>query len=113
MKTLLLDENLPRPLKQYFSDRFEVKTVSDLGWQSKENGQLLAAMDDAEIELVTADRNLQFQQNLNKYRVRLALIISHDTRLKSLISRIAEIERAIWESDPEVWVIEVDLRVSK
>jgi predicted nuclease of predicted toxin-antitoxin system len=37
MKIILLDENLPNPLKNDFSDRFEVVTVHDKGWQSKEN----------------------------------------------------------------------------
>lgn len=112
MKTLLLDENLPRPLKQYFSEGFEVKTVPDLGWQSKKNGELLSAMDDVGISfLVTADRNLRFQQNLNKFRVRLVLLITNDTRLKALTPWIGKIESAIDESRPELRVIEVDLRV--
>jgi hypothetical protein len=38
MKIILLDENLPVPLKNDFSDSFEVLTVYDKGWQSKKNG---------------------------------------------------------------------------
>ena len=112
MKTLLLDENLPRPLKQYFSEGFDVRTVPDLGWQSKENGELLTAMDEAGIEfLITADRNLRFQQNLQRSRVRLVIVITHDTRLKTLLPGVADIENAINSCASDLRLIEVDLRV--
>jgi len=110
MKSLLLDENLPRSLKQCFSERFSVTTVPDLGWQSKQNGELLAAIDAEGIEfLITADRNLRFQQNLDRFRVRLVVIVSRDTRLKALADRIPEIETAI-DQNSNLRVIEVDLR---
>ncbi len=37
---LLLDENLPKKLKNNFSEH-EIFTVRDKGWQSKKNGELL------------------------------------------------------------------------
>lgn len=62
MKKALLDENLPRQLKNAFSSAIEVTTVPDLGWQSKKNGELLSAMVENGIEyLITADKNLRFQ----------------------------------------------------
>ena len=68
MKRVLLDENHDRRLKNYFSAEIDVTCVPDLGWQSKKNGELLMAMDAEGIHyLITADRNLQFQQNLDKY----------------------------------------------
>lgn len=60
MKIILLDENLPVPLKNEFSNSFEVITVYDKEWQSKENGELLKAIDENRIDfLMTADRNLK------------------------------------------------------
>lgn len=41
MKKILLDENLPKPLKRHFSGDFNVTTVSDKGWNSLENGELI------------------------------------------------------------------------
>ena len=46
MKRVLLDENLPRPLKKHFSPDFDVKTVPDLKWQSLKNGQLLQPIEE-------------------------------------------------------------------
>jgi predicted nuclease of predicted toxin-antitoxin system len=111
MKTLLLDENLPRRLVQYFSNEFSVSTVSDLGWQSKENGDLLSSMKEKGLQfLITADRNLQFQQNLDSFSVRIVLIRSINTRLKTMASKVGEIEQAITAAASDQKVIEVDLR---
>ncbi len=82
-KKLLLDENLPNPLKNDFSAEFEVTTVHDRGWASLKNGHLLAAMTEAAIEyLLTVDKNLQHQQNLEKYPVKLVVIRTFDNRYK-------------------------------
>lgn len=38
---ILLDENLPTGLKYHFESAFEVKTVRDMSWLGKKNGELL------------------------------------------------------------------------
>ena len=113
MKRLLLDENLPRKLKDLFSSEFDVTSVPDLGWQSKKNGELLSAMDAVGIEfLLTADRNLRFQQNFEKYAVRIVVLRSFDNRLKTLAPNIAKIEGCISDSNAAEKIIEIDLRNS-
>jgi predicted nuclease of predicted toxin-antitoxin system len=73
---LLLDENLPKKLKYRFSSEFSVLTVSDLGWQAKQNGELLAAMLEEKIQvLITADKNLRFQQNLEKIGICVVILM--------------------------------------
>ncbi len=55
---LLVDENLPKRLKTDFSAH-EIFIVSDMGWNSKKNGELLKLMLGAGFEvLLTFDRNL-------------------------------------------------------
>ncbi|MBC8154334.1 MAG: hypothetical protein H7Z72_15630 [Bacteroidetes bacterium] len=64
MFRLLIDENLPKKLKYRFGAGFEVTTVPEEGWSSLKNGDLLAAMHQRGISyLVTADKNLSYQQN--------------------------------------------------
>ena len=110
MKKLLLDENLPRQLARQFSSEFEVTSVPDLGWQSKTNGELLTSMRDAGFEyLITADRNLQHQQNLEKYKIKIVLLQTFDTRLKYLDRFVGQIESSI-VTDPVENVILIDLR---
>jgi predicted nuclease of predicted toxin-antitoxin system len=112
LKKVLLDENLPRQLKNLFSNNLDVSTVHDLGWQSKQNGELLSAMSAADItHLITADRNLRFQQNISSFGVKVVVLVANDTRRKSLELRVAEIEREIldWD-DSQSDFLEINLR---
>lgn len=64
---LLLDENLPKKLKQHFTEH-EIFTVRDMSWNGKKNGELLNLMILNNFDaLLTFDKNLQFQQNFKKY----------------------------------------------
>lgn len=66
---LLLDENLPKRLKEDFSAH-EVYTVRDKGWNGIKNGPLLKLMLENQFDaLITFDKNLQHQQNFQKYSI--------------------------------------------
>ena len=66
---LLLDENLPKRLKTDFADH-EIYTVRDKGWNGIKNGQLLQLMiENGFHALLTFDKNLQHQQNFQKYTI--------------------------------------------
>ena len=57
---LLIDENLPKRLKNDFPDH-EIYTVSDKGWNSKKNGELLKLMvEEGFNALLTFDKNRTF-----------------------------------------------------
>ena len=61
---LLLDESVPAPLRRYFPDRFEMRTVQQMGWAGIGNGRLLQlAAGRGFRALVTTDRNMEHQQN--------------------------------------------------
>jgi predicted nuclease of predicted toxin-antitoxin system len=82
---ILLDESLPRRLRGEFTGH-SVSTVVDCGWSGINNGDLLelaAAQFDA---FVTADQNLQYQQNLAALPVRVVLLIARDNRFETLTS---------------------------
>lgn len=64
---ILLDESLPRKLKYDFGEEHEVITVRDKDWLGKKNGELLKLMISEEFEIfITVDRNLPYQQNLER-----------------------------------------------
>jgi predicted nuclease of predicted toxin-antitoxin system len=66
---LLLDENLPRRLKSDF-EGYEIYTVRDRGWNGIKNGELLQLMIENDFHaLLTFDKNLQHQQNFQKYTI--------------------------------------------
>lgn len=111
MKIILLDENIPAPLKKHFSVAFEVFTVHDKGWQSKEDQELLEAISEADFDfLMTADLNLEYQQNLSKYNLRLVVLLTYDNRYQTLKLKVPVIEAAILDSDAAEKIIRVDLR---
>lgn len=111
MKRMLLDENLPRPLKREFSDQFYVSTVPDQGWASYKNGELISAMVEEGFEyLITADRNIEYQQNLDRYPIKLIVLITFDNRLKSLKSKIQLIEEKVLEMESSNKLLHIDLR---
>ena len=66
---LLLDENLPKRLKTDFLEH-EIYTVRDKGWNGIKNGQLLQLMVENDFHaFLTFDKNLQHQQNFQKYTI--------------------------------------------
>jgi predicted nuclease of predicted toxin-antitoxin system len=64
---LLLDENLPKRLKEDFPDHFVI-TVREMGWNGIKNGELMTLMKKSNFDcFLTFDKNLLHQQNLSKY----------------------------------------------
>jgi len=60
---LLLDECLPRKLKDDLPGH-AVSTVLEMGWAGTKNGTLLRLAETAFEVFITADRNVEYQQNL-------------------------------------------------
>lgn len=66
---LLLDENLPKKLKNDFSGH-SVFTIKERGWNGLKNGVLLNKLLENNFDaLITYDKNLQYQQNFKKYPI--------------------------------------------
>jgi predicted nuclease of predicted toxin-antitoxin system len=91
---ILLDESLPRKLRNDFSEEHEVLTVRDVGWLGKKNGELLRLMSENRFDLfITVDRNLPYQQNLQRLTLTIFVLRAKDnTRetLRLLIPKIFE-----------------------
>ena len=82
---ILLDESLPRKLRIDFGPEHEVWTVRDKGWLSKKNGELLKLMTEKSFELfVTVDRNLPYQQNLQRLELIIIVLCAKDNRRETL-----------------------------
>jgi predicted nuclease of predicted toxin-antitoxin system len=65
MPRILLDQNLPRGLRDILPDH-SVETAYNMGWGRLENGDLLTAAEDAGFAImITADQNIRYQQNLS------------------------------------------------
>lgn len=82
---VLLDENLPRKLKFRLAPH-EVFTVREMGWNGQKNGRLLKSMEEAGFQtLITADKNLSFQQNLSRTSVAVLVLNVLDTSYEEMV----------------------------
>lgn len=81
---ILLDENFPVKLKSEFAG-FDVYTVTELKWNGFKNGKLLRLMEENSFDfLITLDKKLKFQQNLDKLNVSVILFDVKDARIEKL-----------------------------
>lgn len=82
---ILLDECVPRPLKRELAD-YEIRTVIEMGWSGKKNGELLRLMSQGSFTiLLTTDQNLCYQQNLQQAGVAVVVLVAPSNRLPDLL----------------------------
>jgi hypothetical protein len=81
---------LPRPLAALLSGH-EVRTVAAVGWSGAENGELLQLAAQHFDVLITADRNLEHQQNLRTLPISVVVLIASTNRLESLSPLMPEL----------------------
>jgi hypothetical protein len=92
---LLLDECVPRPLKRDLIGH-DARHVSDMGWSSKRNGELLQLMLAAKFAaLVTVDQNIEFQQNVRASGVSVVVLVAKTNRIKELRPLVPQILAAL------------------
>jgi hypothetical protein len=93
---LLLDENLPKKLKYRFGILHEILTVPELGWEGIRNGDLLKLMQSKGLSvLISLDKNMSYQQNLQKYGISLIVMNVRDTRYPYLVELVPKIEELL------------------
>jgi predicted nuclease of predicted toxin-antitoxin system len=81
---LLLDECVPRPLKNDFVGH-TVSHVRDLDWSGKRNGEILDLMIQTGFQaFITVDRNLEFQQNIQARGISVVVLMAVTNRRKDL-----------------------------
>ena len=97
---ILLDESLPRKLRNDFGEQHEVWTVRDMNWLGKKNGELLQLMTENNFQLfVTVDRNLPYQQNLKKLSLKIFVLCAVDNRRETLRKLIPKLFERITEGN--------------
>ena len=94
MRRVLLDENLPRKLRRDLGN-FSVRTVQEENWTSFTNGELLVRAQDRFDVLLTADRRLQFQQNLAGFNIVVVVILTVSLQHRHIQRSIEAIRAAL------------------
>lgn len=90
---LLLDENLPKKLKQDFSGH-EIRTVREMGWNGLRDAALLSEASNAGFQvLLTFDKNIRYQQNFARSSIAIFILTAANntylelTKLSPLVQR--------------------------
>ena len=87
---ILLDESLPRDLIAQLPGH-EVATVRSAGWSGVKNGKLLALAASRFDVFVTADRNLEYQQNLATLPIAVVVLAVRGTRIEAILPLVPEL----------------------
>src|SRR6185436_11030871 len=91
--------NLPRRLRRDLPD-FAVRTVQEENWTSLANGDLLGRAQDRFDVLLTADRRLQFQQNLTRYNIGVVVILTVSLQYRHIRAAVEAIRGALAAVEP-------------
>jgi len=103
MKSVLLDHCVPRPFGKVI-ENCAVATAFERGWQNLKNGELIEAAELANVDiLITADKNLRYQQNLDGRRI--AIIELPTNRLKLVSEYAAQVNEIILTVQPGGYVV--------
>lgn len=78
MKSVILDENIPRQLGSRLPGH-RVTTVPERGWGGVKNVRLMALIDGNYDVFVTADKNLRYQQNLDGREISIIEVPFNDS----------------------------------
>ncbi len=116
---ILLDESLPINLKADFGPGYEVKTVRDMGWLGKKNGELLRLiLSYTEMPrgmslqvkgftyFITVDKNLRHQQNLEGISITIFLLQAANNRRETLQTLMQKVKVKIEDGSLPI-VVEV------
>jgi len=83
---ILLDECITKRLKKHLTE-FKVTTVRELGWSGIKNGRLMPlSVENGFDVLITIDKKLIFQQNLDKYPITIVVLDSNSSKLEELVT---------------------------
>lgn len=94
---ILLDECIDWRLKHEFYGQHDVKTVQDMGWLGKSNGELLSAASKEDFSIfITIDKKLKFQQNLERFGLVIVVLNVYRNTLKNLKPLVPKILEQIY-----------------
>jgi len=86
---ILLDEGAPRIIQTRLS-HLPIFTIQQMGWRGIKNGTLLDLMDGQFAILVTTDKNLRFQHNLEQRQIAVVILPTNRIPLVEVLMPLIE-----------------------
>ncbi|MBC7651055.1 MAG: DUF5615 family PIN-like protein [Deinococcales bacterium] len=92
---ILPDECVTKRLKKYLEE-FEIYTITELRLSGIKNGKLITYCVENNFDiLLTIDKNLLFQQNLDKYPVTIVILNCFTSKIEELITFLPSLKLQI------------------
>ena len=92
---ILIDECAPRRLRHELPGH-DVRTVPEMGWSGKTNGELLQLMTAQGFDVfLTTDQNLRYQQNLKSAGIAVVILVAPTNRAADLVPLMPSVLAAI------------------
>lgn len=93
---VLIDECLPAGLLEALAALgFEAQTVRQAGYGAKKNGELLSLMEGRWDVLLTNDRNIKYQQNMDGRKVSILILCAKSNRINDLLPLMPSCAKAL------------------
>jgi len=88
---ILIDNCVPRKFPRLITGH-DLTYARQLGWQELENGDLLAAAEFADFQvMVTTDKNLQYQQNMTDRKISVIVLSPRLVFYETLVPLIGQL----------------------
>lgn len=97
---ILIDECLPKKLKQELVGH-SVFTVQEKGWSGMKNGELLNEAENEFDVWVTADQNVESQQNLNRFDIAVVVLVAPQNKLEVLVPLMPQLHDGLKNIQPK------------
>jgi predicted nuclease of predicted toxin-antitoxin system len=96
---ILLDESVPERLGSLLVGH-TWESVRRRGWAGLKNGKLLAAASVDFDVLLTADKSMEFQQNLATLPMAILIMLAHSNRVEDLAKAVPAVLRTLNHLQP-------------
>ena len=96
---ILIDESLPRGVKGLI-EGLDAVTVPEQGWRSMKNGELLRRASGQFDVFVTADQNLEYQQNVAALPLAIVVVVAASNRLEAYMPLAKRLSEAVRSARP-------------
>jgi hypothetical protein len=80
---VLLDECTPRRLKEALPGH-DIRTVADMRWRGRKNGELLSVASGQFDAFITVDRGIEYQQNVSAFAIAVLLLRARSNDIDDL-----------------------------
>lgn len=91
---ILIDECLPKRIIRHFPEHI-AKTVVQAGWKSLKDGNLLQQAQHHFDVFITADQNIQFQQNIQNYDIAIIILVVYRNNMPHIIPLLPQIKSTL------------------